>query len=768
MIRFLFVGTNVLTPYALANSKDNRIFLDSVESSIAWHKPRHDKEQECLDFLSGRHRTPEEEEAYRKKNKTPVTFNFLKPQERSVLGTFLTGKFDVGWIPWGSSKSDEYVAMMEALRIWESKKQGDETLDVDSYGLSWVARTAFQEISMEYEPGVLPVMSTRQLNRFAVYPDPESRDIIRRRDAKHIDIRSFLSIDELILAFPDRKDWLLEKDRQCQATAANQASSYEQFTVSVDRDHETRGIRNGRYCVSERYYRMNRDLLSEGQRGPSISPFTGRPICDKGVKHKEELWYAVAVKEFGEEFVFNGRYHLQTIDPRDGTIVWPIIEYVFGAVNGEPQGAVEFQIDPAKAIDSLMANILHSAKHASSQALLIDPEAFVSEAEAKNAAMFHADADRSFRVKPGKLKEATAPIEHSQVTSDIYTGLDYAKRASDEIGTATPSLQGQKQGNESGVLYQQRIEQSQIQLAPSIELFRKSLEMKYLVRYILQRQYYTWEMIVPVIQPTEKQRKEGVEEIVLNQRVPKKDPYGFEIEGQVDIMNRPDAMLYCVTVAPSQRSQSHRLKTSAQLAEIASNPAAANDPVLGSVILEAQIDLSDLDPKYKDEIAKRREEVKQSEAAVQQGAAAEAQAATMKAESAMTMAQAQAQLAEATGNSLMVEADVKTRKIAVEEQKAQAQIQQIGSQVQQGEARLTLDAQKMGTDIQMKAQEAETSTQMQQIELAKMNQTMAFEREKMAHELKMKELDLEIKRLELQRKETEDIERSFAPVGVED
>jgi len=737
----------VLSPTSLARSKDTRVFLDSHRNNVQWWSPRNEKAQRCIDFLSGRHWTDEEKEMARKKNKNLVVYNFLKPAERTIIGNFLNSKWDLKWIPWGGKSDDKLVAGLEALRIREAQQQKDSILDAETYSLGWASALAYQEVAVDYAPGLLPRMRTENRNRFSVYPDPNSRDVVTRDDAKFIDIVGWYSIEDLCIAFPERKEWLMDKARDRNESYDRQTDSYQQFNISTDRGHETQNYRNGLYKVVERYYRVSREYLDPSLRGPSISPVTGRPYCPPGIPHAEELWYAVAVEDFGTgEFVYNGRYHFQPINPTTGKVVWTILEYCFEAVNGEAQGGVEFDMDPAKAFDALMSNLLHSAKHASSQSIFLDRAAFATEKDFNDAAKYHADADRAFPVKEGRALNAAAPVPHSQVSQDVYSGIDYAKKAQDELSAAPPALQGMREGNQSGILHSQLVTQSETQLAHSRANYEKFLERKYLLRYIIWRQFYPHEMVVEIVEPTPEQRMSGETQVVMNQRVPKTDGYGFEIPGEVDILNDIDAMLYDIAITQSSRSASQRTKTLDQLSEISQSPALAADPGLASIVLEAQIELSDLDPKYKDLITQRRSQMDQNEQAQNQALAAEAQATQMKGQSAQAAAQAQVLVSQATAQKMQSDTQLKAQEL----------------QLKAGES-----SQK-GQVEQAKIQQASQSMQMEQqgklLDLDAQQKQIAADERMAQMDLMLKQMDLKMKEMEITMAKQDRLREEFAPV----
>lgn len=738
---------------ALANAKNGRILIDSHQEVINFWQEDNNIGQRCIDYLAGRMLTAEQREAYKQKRKSPITLNFLKPQERSIVAGFLKSQADIKWVPWGGRKDDELAAAMEALRIWEANQADDELLDMNSFGLGWASRRAYQEVNVQHEPGYLPSLTTKEVSRFQVYPMPGSRDAVWRRDALYYQIAGWYSEDQLIKAFPNRKEWVLQKIRE--RGTVNETTTYEKITNSVDRAHESKDYRNGLYRVIECYYRIDRDLMPEDKLCPSVSPINGSSIVEQGVKHQEDLWYAVVVPELSDEFLYNGPYHFQPVNPCTGKILWPIVEFAYETLNGDVQSAIEFQLEPSDAVNSLMSNILHSAKHASSQARLFEPSAFMTEGDAKDFGKYHADADRAFPVKEGRATGATKVLDHAQSSTDVYKGLELAMTAVERIGSAPPSMQGLKEGNESGVLFQNKVDQAEGQMARAIKYYRSALTMKYMLRYIAQRQFYVHEITIPILEPTETQRRNGTDTVTLNQQVPKVDKYGFVVPGETDRRNPIDGIMFNVTVVPSKRAQSYRLKTQSQINDINQNPAAANDPILGSIVLEAQIDNSDLDPKYKDMIAERRNQMKQGEAQAAQNEALVAQAAQAKGQSAMQMSEAQTRQVEATTQSLIVKAQGEQQSSIREDKRLDKDVALAQSTIQKNSA-----------DAQQSAVQVSADMQMRQLE-------MQHEVRMMDMNIKLKQMELEQKRLDAANKSIDrelqmnaNVDRSFEPVSV--
>jgi hypothetical protein len=272
------------------------------------------------------------------------------------------------------------------------------------------------------------------------------------------------------------------------------------------------------------------------------------------------------------------------------------------------------------------------------------------------------------------------------------------------------------------------------------------------------RQYYSEEMVVQIIDPTPEQRQSGQEQIVMNQMVPKRDQYGFEIPGEVDILNDIDAVLYDISVVASSRSYSQRMKTQSQLAEVAQSPALANDPGLAAIVLELQIDLSDIDPKYKDMISARREQMSKNEQAQQQVAQAESQAVQGKAQSAQQSAQAQVTVANATAQSMQ-------GTLALKQQELQMKAGESAGKNQMEQARMGMDMQTAQQNQATQQQQNAFDMQIKQMELQAQQRQQASDAQMAQMDLALKQMDIKMKEIEVQSRYRESLNEAFAPVG---
>jgi hypothetical protein len=705
-------STSARSYHDLRKATDAVSLLSSHEETVRFWRPANDlSERLFAAVVDGKIWTPDEEAQAKFRRKSLMHYNLFRVSARIVEGWFRDMRMDVSFTPVRDEVDDkELVEGLEGLRIQEAQVNDDATKDSRTFMEAWVGPNAWQELWVESAPGLPAVTRCANRDRFSVYPDPRSRIPITRDDAEYIDVVDWMRPDELVAALPQKKDRLeaLLASRQDNYISRGTGSNeFQQRDISRDRDHENRDYRDGRYKVVTRYYRV---LSQNGEYWDTDNqmwtPFaTMDEVPDSAhyrMSHRDELWWIVAVPGLSKyEHFANERFYLQLRHPRTGKVMFPFIEMAAEITNGQVTGFAQHELEPVRGYNAMVSNVLHSAKHSASQAKLIDESAFEDENEAKQAAQHHSDADRSFKVKKGRLGDAMKPIDHSNVSNDTYRGMDIAKTAYDEISSTPPALQGMNESQESGILYSQRVSQGQTQLKPMMANYIAFLERKYLMRYMMWREYYTTPQLVRLMDPTPEQRDEEKESVTLNQQVPegyKLNPETGAYELVYRLKNDVNAILYDVTVRLSKRTPSERLKVLAQLSELAQSPMAAQDPGIGALLFVASADLMDMPQKYQDQIREYSVILKQKKAEEDQA------------------------------NS----------------QAAQQNAEQVAAQTQATTQKMMADAQQAGLDV------AKTQT-----EIAKEQSEMQLDQMEGTVDAKLKSLDAKLKELEIMEKELE-------------
>lgn len=555
-------------------------------------------------FVRGFHYDPNELKRYRDKKKTPIVFNQIKTSERTILGMWLNSKYAVKFAA-TSPASDDIGEILEQLNIWEIEQQEDELNDIDTVRQAWAGGNSFQECYMDVKPGTDPKMHTNVQNSFAIYWDPESRQLIKRDDALFVDRDSFSNYPALARKFPEQKKQLKEQLGNRAGTTA-----YDNTNVYADRDHEVRKERNGVFLVTERFYKVDGLVHFAEMNGERID------IDDEDLKdfkkqypniiiqkeYAEELWLAIVCEAYNNnEYLYNGKYHCQPRDPRTKKIIWPILEMVAESLAGEPQGFVDHERSPNKIIDAMMSNILSSATHSAASSILLDAAAFVSEKEAKLAARHHSDSDRAFKVRPGRTNDAMKPIEKSQTNQDHQYALNYSLSFLSEVSSATPALQGQQESaNTPASLNAQRIQQGAVQLQPFMKNFRIFLKQRAKLRYYYWRTYYTTEMTFRVIDKT---KPEMDPYITINQKVPELDALG-SWTGAIRKMKDINVAEYDISIEEATDSPTYRDRQLAFIDRMMGSAFVKSDVGLAAGLLEEALRLNDAPAATRDFLKK--------------------------------------------------------------------------------------------------------------------------------------------------------------------
>jgi len=594
-----------------------------------WHDPYNTNREVNFNFVRGNHYDPNEEKKFRDKRKTAVVFNQIKTSERTILGLWLQNAYAIKFSA-SSPIDDDIAEILEQLNIWEAYQQDDEMNDIELIRQAWAGGTSYQECFMEVKKGRKPIMKTHQQNPFAIYFDPESRDLIRRRDAHFVDRVSWMTFPEIQRAW----DKEAKKVGRVLSSSQNGQGSYEPVNVYADRGHETHNERNGEFKVIERFYKvweMAHFSEEEGERveieKKDLKKFRMENPNVKLIREEQEFLYvAIACEEYSlDSYLYNGRYHNQPRDPLTQEIMWPILEMIAESLNGEPTGFVEHERGANKIVNSMMANILSSATHSAAAAMLIDPTAFKSDREAKLAAKHHSDSDRAFQVKKGRTQDAMAPVARAGVGQDHMYALDFSLNFLREVTSTPPALQGQEEkSGVSGVLNSQRIEQGFIQLQPLMKNYILFLKQRAKLRYYYWREYYTNEMVFRVVDKTKPQTNPFA---TINEMVAEQDAVG-RFTGGYKKLNDITTAIYDIYTEESVKSATYRNRQLSFIEGLSQSQFAQQDAGLAAVLLGEALRLSDAPMETKEALKKSSNLIQEAEKAKQ--AAEQALSATQQ------------------------------------------------------------------------------------------------------------------------------------------
>lgn len=617
----------------LSRSTDASEMLRSHEAVVSWYAPYMTERLNNYDAVAGNIWTAKEKADAKSREKILVTYNTIKPHERTILGHFIRSAWDVKFTP--VEESDNNLASaLEHLRIHENQVQDILRKDVDVFRNSWAAGSANQECVPRLRVGERASIRSTNLNDFNVYWDPASRIPVTREDARFVDVDSWATLDELKEAYPDMEEEL--ENALGSDADASEGMSFENITVYGDDSAKNKYRQDGRFRVTERYYRARRKTYQayDGQNWVDLTSEEATLARQQGMRvvhdWKEFLFLACICPAYSTtKFLFNGKFYTQPRTPR-GDLMWPILEMVAESLNGQPMGFVQHEREPNKAYSALMCNILESAKHAASQGMFADPAAFSSDKDFRDFTKFRADANRVYKMKPGRVSDAASPIPHTSVTYDTYEGMRLTQEHTDKVSSAPPALSGIKKGETSGALNAQLIEQGENQLQVLMLNYRTFLRQRYWLWMSYWREHYEDEFMVRLLEPKEsegEQEQEQGGEIVFNLRMQDLDTYGFPVPGKFRILNDLSQALFDVMLEESTRSSSYRIKVQSQVSDLMQSNAAAQDPVIAGLLLQAYVELSDIPDQIKSAVRSHNQVIQSRSQQAQEAQQREAQIA---------------------------------------------------------------------------------------------------------------------------------------------
>jgi len=563
---------------------------DSSASAVrAFWASKNAEREDCIRYVNGDHYTDEEKRLLRETGRVPVVLNPFNSSLRTVVGTFLTHMYDAEFSPVGPEDT-KISDVLEKLAIHEGNNNNDLMEDAQVAIMAWIGADGVRFFRPEVGPFQKPFISASTINPFAWFWDPNSKIPVTRKDAQFVDSYLWLTVNQILEFFPDAKARMSDSVLRQSGTLGDRG--YTSFNRSTDRGHENSTQRNNAYLVIERYYKVRKPAtfeLDDADNWVEVQQPSGqRPTCQTTQEYLYVAQWAPAVMA-DRSFLYNGPWHAQPRDPVTQKIMWPGVELVASSINGESKGFVADLRAPAKLIDVLMTAYVEGAKHAPA-GYEMDPSAFESDEEAKRASRLGAMANQRYRMKQGQAGNGFRPIPKTQsTTNDHDKAIDIAKKNFEEQSSTPPAMQGwSSEDKPSGVLNQQRIDQSFTQLMEFITYFKEYRKQILRLRYAYQREFYTDEMVFRITSPGNKS-----EIVSINQEQQATDEFGRPIPGQTSRINDISAGAYDVTLVDSTKSPTFRAKQQAMIQQIISSGLAAQDPELNAKLLQYWVSVSD-------------------------------------------------------------------------------------------------------------------------------------------------------------------------------
>jgi hypothetical protein len=636
-------GDRVVASVTIAGSTDANDLWYHHQQVRTYYSDLNTKKREAFDFLRGVQWNDEELNRFRQLNKAPVVLNGLKTSERTVIGLFLQNRYDVKFSPF--EPNDQNISdILNSIYIHTENSQNWAFKDIEVIRQAWACGLAYQEVYMDVEPGREPRMCTNVLNPFAVYFDPESRDLITREDALFVDRETWVTPEYL----SDKFDIPLnELEALIDDTVRKDGEVYR------DLSHETLDRRNGRIRIVERFYKSYRKILyiidAEMNR-IEVPPEAREQLKSLGQEvyrdREETLNLAIMCPAYNTgKYLFNDEYHNQPRDVSSQKIIWPILEMVAESLNGDPSGFVLPQAGANKVTNSVMSTIVHAAKHAASTAYLRKKGAFDDET-AKLFDANHTNADEVFPVNEEvPLSEAVLPIPKGEGASrDNYQALEIAMGFQEQVSSTPPAIKGMTENaSTSGILNAQRIEQAFVQLQVLIANWKHFMRRRAQLCQYYWRTYWTYEKTIRII------GQDGQQDfLTINSQEPELDAMGNQT-GAIVKANDVSTAEYDAVIEDSYRSATYREKTQQQIAQLISMPGINADPVLAGMLTLEFARVSDLSQDLKDFLKKHSSVMAQKVAQEQAQAAQSGQ--IQNAQGMQQLAQAEAEQTAPEGAS---------------------------------------------------------------------------------------------------------------------
>ncbi|MDQ2999892.1 MAG: hypothetical protein M3Y08_01325 [Fibrobacterota bacterium] len=594
----------------LHKTDDATVLISSHDSVVEFHGPNMETRELCHNHLAGDPWTEEEREVARQKKKPLPEFNPLKTSERTFVGSMIQQRFDIKPAPrepTDQNKSDIYSAMYH----WTADLTETRYKDPNLVRAAWAGGNGWQESFVEVTPGKKPRIIVNNENNFAVYPDPNRRDLVNNSDCEFIDRVSWMSRSQLADAIPDKEDEILS------ALPDPTRSDYEKTKVYADRSHESSSYRNGKYKVIERFYKVRKKnwygVTPNGEKeaiGQDVSQETRESYKEDYPEHtvymerEEYLFLAIVCPSIGGVFLYNGEYHCQPRDTTTGKIMFPLVELVDEELDGQTSGHVFPQISGIHMVNALLANKLFAAKNASGQSHVGSSDHF-DETTREDIAENHNDGSRTFWKKPGAPEgSGMTLIEQGRAAPDNDYLLEFASNYVVEVSSTPPSMKGFVEGSASGILNDQRIQQAAIQTQGFNNNYAGFLTRRAKLWKYYWKEYWKAEEVIRVL---EKKDDKDPDWIKINEIA--KDEFG-----NVTRKNSfDDADAYDITFEDSFKSPTMRDKILKQLAQMGQN--AQNDAELNTLITAYSLHLSDAPQDFKNQVKQLQDQRQQAQEA---------------------------------------------------------------------------------------------------------------------------------------------------------
>lgn len=590
--------------------KDASELIRSHQDVVEYWAPYNEERSEMERFRKGKMWSEKELKMMKQKGKAPVVFSKIISAIRTIMGTFINNRYDIKPAPFEPTDQDVSDIITQRYH-YNAHQEKVRFKDPELMEIALVEGEAWQESYVDVRPGMKPKLVVKNQNNKAIYRDPNCSDLIDFSDCNFIDRDSFMSLGDMIEFWPEHATSLKAELSEYDIDSGG-------YEGKDDRSHESQTVRNGRFRVTERFYKVRKRVyygvspdyeeeinIGEDLEGGKREAFKRQyPEYETHSEVVEFLYLAVACSAWSsDEFLFNEEYHCQPRDPRTKKILFTLNQLICEKYNGDTNGFVLFMRDPNKVVNSMMANKLHAAKHAVNTSLIVDPNNFKGD-DLEDFENHHSDGDRTFKVKPGvDPSKAASLLPQGKSAPDTDSSLEYANMFGEEVSSAPPAARGVAEGNVPASLNEQRIQQAFVQLTGFSENLKLFLMKRAILWLYYDQTYFTEEETFRVI---EKKNPEDEDWVTMNEWVI--DEYG-NIEKANDIASAE----YDIVFEDSWQSATVRDKVRQQIIQLQETPAAQADPVLSTFLTLYFLKLSDAPQDLKEFVREHSTIVKQTE-----------------------------------------------------------------------------------------------------------------------------------------------------------
>jgi len=666
------IGDELASIGSLHKEPSPRELIDSHFAVIEYWTSDNEKRELCYNWRKGVHWDTKEEKDMSDRGKAPIVFNKGMPSLRAIMGTFLLNRYDVKASPTEPTDQDA-SDVLKARYNWHHYHQNIKMKDKGLMEKSLVGGDGWQESYMIVTPGNKPRMMVQNQNDFAIYPDPNSIDLLERSDCEFIDRDSWMSMRDLISAFPTKANRIRKYLVQLKE---NETDDYEPEQRYANRRHETDTWKNGQYRVTERFYKVLKNKMwgmdEEGDRieigeDPDEDTMEGfkkdHPTYEIQKQPIEYLYLAIVCDQYSyDEFLFNGPYHCQPRNPLTGKIMFTLQQLVCEEINGSTNGIFEYQIGPNKLVNAMLSQELFNVKHEVNTAILGNPAKFTEDGR-KDLEEHHAEGDRVFWTKKGETPEGAITNLPQSVNSNRNENIiTWASTFQDDVSSSNINQQGIAQsGNVSGILDKQRSEQAFTQQVGMTENYRYFLTQRARLWGYYDRKYFTAEETFRLI---EKPNKEDPEWITMNATVQDK-------WGAIKKANDITTAMYDYQFEDSIQSPNKRDKIMQQIVQLKQFSGPNADPRTLAYLDMYYLKMSDTDQDLKDFMYETNKTIQADQQQMQQQEAAAKEAEMRKANGDMDIQELdkkRLQIENDKGQQDLAQAEAEQTSITLDEQ----------------------------------------------------------------------------------------------------